>query len=353
LGERVKYQNLLAFEKHLDQAAKVQLSRVFLIVSSCPYERKKVVDKIIMAIRVKEGEIHQQKEDATQGKVEERIDALNTASLLAGKEILFLDNIDKLKKNALASLAGYVERPSPFAYLLLGASTSKGLNDLYTKGKKELVSCDLSEEKPWDRKDRLKRWLLDWAAKAGKKLHADAAEYLLEVIGLNLPSLEQEMEKLLTYAYERKELSLHDIYAVCAVQKSFTLWQLAEAIVWREDLPKENDSFDLSDLLPLIAQLRTQLQQGLALSILLEKKIPPKEITHYFPQIKPAALDKMIPVCKRRPSAFFKRSLTALFEAELMAKNSSLEPTWILDSFQSKVALLKDHYALPASQSSR
>lgn len=353
MGDGLKYQNLFAFEKHLEQAAKVHLSRAFLIVSSCPYERKKIVEKIASAIRSKEGEVHPHKADAAQGSIEERIDGLNTTSLLEGKQVLYLDNIDKLKKPGLALLAEYVEHPSPFAYLLLGASSSKSLSDLYAKGKKELISCDLSEEKPWDRKDRLKRSLVDFAANAGKRLNGDAVEHLLEVVGLNLPGLEQEVEKLITYAGERRELTLQDVHALCAAQKSSTFWQLAEAIVWREGWPKIEEGFDLSGLLPLMAQVRTQLQHGLSLTILLEKRTPSGEIAHYFPSVKPAALDKMLLACKSRQSSFFKRALDLLFDVELMAKNSSFDPTLILDLFQTKIALLKRYYALSASQSSR
>src|SRR5579871_1705664 len=176
----MKYQNLTAFEKHLQQAAKVHISRVFLIVSSCPYERKKIVDKILSAIRAEQQERYpnnlknrefdkaaetregpvdlrsakqvkrsepgpkgalnlsqakpaekqhnlnklcdasglegsgcptQSKTDssgclgidlhvreASQGPIEELIDGLNTASLLSGKQVIYLDGIDKLKK---------------------------------------------------------------------------------------------------------------------------------------------------------------------------------------------------------------------------------------------------------------
>ncbi len=349
----MKYQNLAAFEKHLSQAAKVQLSRVFLIVSSCPYERKKVVEKITAAIRSREGKIDFQTQDGSLGDVQEAVDSLNTASLFSGKQVLYLDGIDKLKKNALAPLADYVVAPSPFAYLLLGANSAKSLTELYAKGKKELIACDLSEEKPWDRKDRLKRTLADYTLKEGKRISGDALEYLLENVGLNLPGLEQELEKLIIYAAERSELGIQDVHALCAAQKSLTLWQLAEAIAWRDPFPKLEENVDLSLLLPLLSQLRTQFQHGLTVSLLLERGTPHVDIAHYLPSVKPAAIDKMLPLAKARKSPFFKRALDLLFDVELMAKNSSFDPALILDLLLTKLTMLKRHYALSASQSSR
>ncbi len=334
-------------------ASKVQLSRVFLIVSPCQYERKKIVEKIVSAIKGKEGLVHFQVHEGAQGAIEEQIEGLNTASLLTGKQVLLLDGIDKLKKNAMASLSAYVVRPSPFAYLLLGSASSKGLNELYATGKKELIACDLSDEKPWDRKDRLKRSLVEFAAKAGKRLNADALEHLLENVGLNLPGLEQEADKLISYVGERREIALQDVHALCAAQKSATLWQLADAIAWRDSFPRIDETVDLSLLLPLLSQLRTQFQQGLTLAILLERGTAHADIPHYIPGIKPASLDKILPIARQRQSPFFKRALDLLFDVELMAKNSSFDPALILDLLLTKLTLLKRHYALPVSQSSR
>jgi len=342
-----------AFEKHLEQAAKVQLSRVFLVVSSCHYERKKIVEKILSAIKMREGEINFHMQDGSQGGIEELIDGLNTSSLLSGKQVLYVDGIDKLKKNGMAALAEYASRPSPFAYLIIGAGSSKGLSDLHAKGKKELIACDLSEEKPWDRNDRLKRFLIEYAAAAAKRLTPDALEHLLENVGLNLPGLEREADKLISYAGERRDINLQDVHALCSAQKSSTLWQLADAIAWREAYPKMEESVDLGLLLPLFSQLRTQFQQGLTVSILLEKGTAHAEIAHYLPGIRPAALDKILPVAKGRQSPFFKRALDLLFDVELLAKNSSFEPALILDLLLTKLNLLKKVYVVSSSQSAR
>jgi DNA polymerase-3 subunit delta len=337
----LKYQNLLSFEKHLAQAAKVQLSRVFLVVSPCACERKKIVEKILGAIRSKEGEISFQAQEGALSSVEKCIQELNTTSLLAGKQVLYLDESDKIKKNGLALLAEYIDKPSPFSYLLLGASSSKAFADLYAKGKKELVACDLGEEKPWERKERLKRMLVDDASKEGKRLSGEAVEYLLENVGANLPELHSELEKLITFAGERNELTLQDVRALCSAQKDLTLWQLAEAIAWREPFPKLEEIMNLGLLLPLLGQLRKEFQQGLTLSILLARGTLSSDVAHVLPNVKPATLDKMLPQVRARGTPFFKRALDLLFTMELSFKNSGSDPALIFDVFLSKLSLLK------------
>lgn len=341
----MKYQNLAAFENHLAKAAKIQLARVFLVVSACSHERKKIALKIVSAIRGKEGEICFHTEDAARGDLELLIDGLNTTSLLEGKQVLCIDRVETLKKNGIERLARYVANPSPFSWLLIGAGSSKGLTELYAKGKKELIACDLSDEKPWDKKERLRRSSLEHAAKADRRLNPDALEFLLENVSLSLPALENEVDRLIAWAGERRELTLQDVRTLCTAQKGSTLWQLTDEIVWGELWPKMDEDVDLGLLLPLISQVRTQLQHGLTVSLLLERGAPQEEIAHCLPGIRPAAMDKMLPVAKVRQSPFFKRALDVLFEVELLAKNSALDPALILDTLLSKLHVLKRYMA--------
>ena len=107
------------------------------------------MERIVAAIGSREGQLHFHTQEGSQGRLEDLFRGLNTGSLLGGKQVLYLDGVDKCKKNGLALVAKYLANPSPFAYLLLGASSAKGLADL---SKKELVTCDLSEEKPWEQR---------------------------------------------------------------------------------------------------------------------------------------------------------------------------------------------------------
>lgn len=333
----MKYQNLLAFEKHLQQAAPDHLSRVYLVVSPCSYERKKIVEKILDAIRKKEGEIHLRAEDAALSTLEPCIEGLNTASLFGGKLALYLDAIDKLKKPGHSLIASYAAHPSAFAYLILGAGSGKGLTEIHTKGKKELIICDLSEEKPWDRKERLKRHLLHYVSGFGQTLSPDAAEYLLENVGLNLAGLEQELFKLVTYAAERKLVELRDVKTLCFQEKSSTLWQMAEGIVWRGEPIQTTAEADLSLMLPLLSQIRTQLQQGLSLSLLVEQGFGTAEISHYLPAMRSNLMEKLLPIARRKTPLFFRRGLHLLFEIEMMAKNSSIDPALLLEMLSAKL----------------
>jgi DNA polymerase-3 subunit delta len=304
------------------------------------------VEKILRQIRAKEEQMQHLHRDASEGDLKQTLEELNTQGLFSSKKTVYLEGVDKLKKGELSSLCAYVEKPSPMAYLILGASSGKGLSELYVKGKKELIGCDLSEEKPWELKGRLKAMLIDHAAQSGKRFHPEALDYLLDHVGLHLPSLEKEVDKLMTYGMERGEISLSDVKLLCFTEKSLTLWQLIDAVVEGTSFPKIEENVDLGVLLPLFSQLRSQLEQGLAVAVLLRRGVPPHEMAAHIPSLKPASLNKTLSLAHMRPPLFFKKALDLCFEAELMAKNSSLEPVCILEMLISKLILLKNTHAL-------
>ncbi|MES2122345.1 MAG: hypothetical protein V4492_06160 [Chlamydiota bacterium] len=346
----MKYQNLLAFEKHLEQAAPNHPARVYLVVSSCSYERRKIVDKILAAIRKKE-EIHLCVEEAAPSSLDASIEKLNTSALFGGKLALYLDAVDKLKKPGHSAIAAYAASPSAFAYLILGAGSGKGLSEIYTKAKKELIICDLSDEKPWERKERLKRHLLHYVTTFGHVLSPDAAEYLLENVGLDLAGLEQELFKLVTYAADRKNIGLKAVETMCFQQKSSTIWQMAENLVWKGEPLKGTENVDLSLLLPLLSQIRVQLQQGLSLALLQEQGFGFEEISHYLPTMRSHLMEKLLPIARQKRPLYFKRGLRILFEIELMAKNSSIDPALLLELLSAKLRPFpkRIHHALPSS----
>lgn len=331
----MKFQQLGAFEKHLEKAAPNHLSRVYLIVSGCADERRAIGERVKGAIGKKEKgaqSLCYNAQEAEWGKVREE---LNSASFLGGCRIVVLDEVDKLKKEALASLVSYVARPSPFVYLLLGAASAKALGELYESGKKECIVCDLSGEKPWERKERVKASVVARVAKEGKRITPGALEMVMGRTGAQPAMLEQELAKLLCYCAERGEIAERDVQAVGIPEKALSVWACAEAIVWQGGTPGVDASFDLSSFLVILGQVRSHLQQGLQLALHLAEGKPLATLS--LPLFKPQMLEKIAPLARRRTAVFFKEKLKIAFEMEVMAKSASLPPRLLLDMLAVKI----------------
>lgn len=342
----MKFQSWPAFGKHLKESTPDHLSPIYLIIAPCSYERRKICDKIVSCIKRQDPNVEPHHCDAAAVNFHEMIDQLNARSLFGSSTIVICDGLEKLKKSGWEPLLSYVQNPSLFSHLILGSASAKNTADLYQKGKKELVVLDLSDEKPWDRKARFHRYITEYALKEKKSLSPDAAAYLLEHIGLDLPCLEQELIKLICYVGERNVISMNDVTAICAVEKSLSTWQLSEMIIWEGKKVAPPLGIDLSWLLPFLGQLRYQLQIGLQLSVMSDAHMLIGDMARQLPQLKGALFDKRLAVAKQKGQNYFRMHLRHLFEIEMLAKNSGGTAQLLFDLLTAK---LEHHETLPIS----
>lgn len=337
----MKYQNNSAFYNHLKQSIPTGLASVFLIVSSCGYERRKIAEKILTTLKTVKERIEFLSDTASDVSVQTVIEDLNTFSITSSTKVVYLDGVEKMKKGDLALLASYVEHPSPSSYLILSAESGKGLSELYAKGKKELIACDLSEEKPWELKGRLKGFLEERVASFSKQIDPEALELLLERVGLFLPNLEKEIDRLLCYIGERKKICVPDVKILVVEQKEVYLFHLLDQILWGSSYQEVRDEAASDLLFPLLSQMKVQLQQSLALTLLLERRIPTQELSFHFPQVKPYHLEKLLSKVRGKSPLFFRKALDLTFEMELLAKTGNQDPPLILDLLLAKMKLLR------------
>ena len=319
----MKFPSIQAFEKHLKVATPEQF---FLVVSPTEYERKKVIDKIgavlnpIRSVRLSGM-------DATMIQVR---DELFSPSLWGGVTVVIFDNVDKVK-----NLVELFSALPPQTYLIVGAASFKPLSELYQKGKKEIVAVDLSEEKPWEKERRLQEWLISRAKEEKKVLSHESAVFLVQTLGADLSTLDQEVGKLLCYVGEREKMELADAKAICGTRDLTTGWQLSEKLVWDRPIAIGRKGSDLGFMLPFIGQLRYQFQLGYEIADLIQKKTPFADMKHHFPTVR--QLDRYIGIAKVRRSSFFSRGLQALYELEFSSKSSGLDISLLFDLFQGKI----------------
>ena len=328
----MKYQNILAFEKHLQEAFPQHPSLVYMVITSCDFERKKMCNKIASLFKQKNRDSHDSFFDAQVTSFETVLQELNTQSLFGGTNLVIFDHVDKLKDHE--KLIRYVAHPNPGTCLILGASGLKPVSTLYQKGKKETVVLDLSDEKPWDRRRRLSDWLMNEAKVENKSISSEITTYLLDHIGLDMPGLQQELIKLVCYVGDRPIITLNDVKAISSSLSLATGWRLAEGVIWGDDVVSANKTSDLSFLLMFIGQLRYQLQMGYQIARLLDK---PEEIVHCFSQLHPQVMDKYIIGARQKTATYFYRGLCVLFDLELASKSCNLDTALLFDRFIGKL----------------
>lgn len=343
----MKFSSITAFDKHLKEAFPDHLAPIFLVITSCDYERRQNIDKITALIQKKDPSVRLVRLTGLEDPLEQVKGELLTPSLWGGLTLVIYEAVDKVKNNA--ALGDLFAHFPPGVHLVLGASGFKAVSALYQKGKKEIVVLDMSDEKPWEKERRLQEWLVHAAKLQQKTINSDVVHYLMQHLGPDLATLDQELSKLLCYVGDKPRIELEDAKAICGTRDLFTGWQLAEKIIWDRGASLGEKLSDLGFLFPFLGQLRYHLQLGFRLAELIEAKATPGDIKHHFPTLRPQQLEKFSSLAKARKSPFFSRGLQLLYNLEFASKSSPLDIGVLFDLFQAKLYQGQNEKTLPSS----
>jgi DNA polymerase-3 subunit delta len=236
----VKFPSVTAFDKHLKEAYPDHLAPIFLIITPDEYERRKNIDKITALIQKKDATVRIVRLSGLEDPLEQVRGELLTPSLWGGLTLVIYEAVDKVKNNA--DLGELFAHFPPGVHLVMGASGFKAVSELYQKGKKEIVVLDMGDEKPWEKERRMQEWLVSEARVQQKTLNSDVVHYLMQHLGPDLATLDQELAKLICFVGDKPRIELEDAKAICGTRDLFTGWQLAEKnrlgksdIAWRKN----------------------------------------------------------------------------------------------------------------------
>jgi len=185
---------------------------------------------------------------------------LDTLPFLSPCRVVVVENADPFITDSRAALERYVGHPSPAGVLVLEAKafpeTTKLAKALPDAAK---VVC----KAPYA--DKLPGWCVGWAKAAHKKkLAADAAELLVELVGPAMGLLDQEIEKLAVAVGKAPAITAEDVDRFVGRSKAADVFRIMDAIGEGkpsvalgilEDLFAEGED-PMAVLGPLTAQLR-------------------------------------------------------------------------------------------------
>ena len=88
------------------------------------------------------------------------------------------------------------------------------------------IILDIPEEKTWEKEKSMQAWIIDYAAKSGKKVDSTTALQLIKLVGTDTATLHQELEKLICFVGDAPTISAQDAAKLCAATPLDTIWQL-------------------------------------------------------------------------------------------------------------------------------
>lgn len=321
----MKYNNLKAFEKHLQDAAPAHLAAFYLVISKDSYHRNQAVQQILKAYSPSDQGIQ-----IFQNAVPQFLNECDAISLFSRRRCLVLGDVHELNKSELEKLDSLLTRTLKDTCIVFTAASISAASGFYKKCEKAGIILDLPEEKAWEKEKNLPVWLISRAGESGKKLDPYAAQGLVKQAGTDQSLLHQELEKLICYVGERNEITPTDVKAICSTVNVENIFQLSEALFRRDTATALRISKAILDdgtvILALLKQLRSQFETDFQVACMLAQGAAPADITQRFPYMRGTILDRHIQSARSYGMQKFKEGLLQIDAAELKAKNS-FDPT--------------------------
>jgi DNA polymerase III subunit delta len=179
---------------------------------------------------------------ADRGETQAALEQAQTLPMLAKQQVVFLEEAEAIEKlgekareEAVEQLVAYLDDPAPFTVLVIEAEKldmrmqlGKKLADLAL-----VVEVGLGERVE-DRIAAAVGLAKALAKERDVEFEKGAAEDLAEFVSGDLMRLKTEVEKLTTYAAQRKTVRRADVSSMVVSEKTTTIWEVADLIASRQ-----------------------------------------------------------------------------------------------------------------------
>jgi DNA polymerase III subunit delta len=186
---------------------------------------------------------------AERGETQAALDQAQTMAMLSPQQMVFLEDAEAIEKlgeksrdEAVAQLGAYLEDPAPFTVLVVEATA---LDQRMKLGKQLaekalVVECGLGDN-TGERQAAAVALARAIGKEQGVEFEKGAAEELAEFVAADLMRLKTEIDKLATYAAEKRVITRADVSALVISEKTTTVWELADLLASRQ--PRKAQEF--------------------------------------------------------------------------------------------------------------
>ncbi len=323
----MKYTNVKAFEKHLDDADCKLLADVYAVIGKEAFEVKTAVDKLIKVLlkAQKNPEFALKTYDGEKLLFEDLIEELHSLPFFSEKRVILIQNADNLSKTEIARLEDYFLNPNRTLCLIISATAINRATNFYKKLEKAGIILDIAEEKSWEREKSSKEWIFAKVSSEKKKIGPEAINALQKQIGVDQATLHQEIEKLICFIGDRNEITLQDIQLISTSLNTENAWQLCDAIFSRNPGSAISIMKGLLEsgtpFLALIRQIRAQVQTDYQICTILANGGSGTDVTAEYPYMKGRILDNHCEAARSYGLHRFKKAMLKIDETESAAKN--------------------------------
>lgn len=154
------------------------------------------------------------------------LDTLRTVSMWSPKTVVVIDDADDFVSQNREALERYLDRPAKKGLLVLIVNTWSSATRLYKKVAQMGLPIDCQPLKPAD--------AAKWLAERAKQVHRfqmtqAVAKFLIELVGTDLGTLDQELAKLANYVGANGKCDEEVVRGLVGGWKAETTWSMFDA----------------------------------------------------------------------------------------------------------------------------
>lgn len=172
----------------------------------------------------------------------EVIDKAKTLPFFSDLRLIVIENSEFFEVQS--PLADSIDTLPESTYIIFVAKKVDKRSKMYKQIKKH---GHVTEFKELSNKD-LKLFIGSLLKEGNKKITGQTADYLIDKVGTDMVNIQNEIEKLISYAYERDVITKEDINAVCIEQTESKIFQMIDAITEKDKDTALNLYYDLLSL---------------------------------------------------------------------------------------------------------
>ncbi len=249
-----------------------------------------------------------------------------TMPMLAPQQVIFVSDVeawerlgDESRDALVKQISEYLENPAPFTVLVFEAAAldqRMRLAKMFAE-KTLTVAVELSNDP--DQRARLAVPLtIEMARELGAVLEPAAAQELCDILNGDLAAIHTELEKLSSYAGERRKIIRADVDLLVISAQKYEVWDLADMLAER----KPAEALEFLDNLLRAGEAAPALLGALAWmyrKLLEAKEVPPGtsgyQLTNRL-KMRPGAAELALERSKKFPRSQLTNGLAALYEAD-------------------------------------
>lgn len=201
-----------------------QFSSVYLIYGTENYLKKLYKDKLKDAILSGTDDMNYNHYEGKGVDINQVIEISNTLPFFHDRRLILIEN-SGLFKNA-NDLADYIKEIPGSSHIVFVENEVDKRNRLYKAVKDKGT---ISEMNSMDEKN-LKLWIASLLKQDGKRIAEDTIHHLISKSGSDMENLQNEIEKLVCYAYDRDIITKEDVEQVCTTQIIGKVFLMIDAI---------------------------------------------------------------------------------------------------------------------------